>query len=357
MDRHRVDAALVRRAASEVFDRTVAPRWWAWAGAAAGVAGVAILAAALRMYWHEDRAEPIVAAPTTTTPVAAPPSTDGAVMDAEILLANPTLGANTGDQAFARLFDLWRVNFDAAQGRACEQAAQQGLECVYQKGSFGQLRVLNRPAILSLADTQGQKRQAVLSSLQDDTAHIDLGSGPVKVTLASLSRVWLGEYLIVWRPESLGQPLGQRALARGMQGDEVRSLRRGLAVLDGRDIAPADAQSQSDFYDDELARRIETFQRANRLNVDGIAGVQTQIVLDSIVNSGGAPRLLDTHARTLNSGEPAKSGRDSKASGRELRPGTVQSLSLIRPFGPPSPATGRRECGAAHGCGFKVAAS
>jgi general secretion pathway protein A len=180
---------------------------------------------------------------------------------------------------------------------------------VYQKGSFGQLRVLNRPAILSLADTQGQKRQAVLSSLQEDTAHIDVGSGPVKVTLASLSRVWLGEYLIVWRPESLGQPLGQRALARGMQGDEVRSLRRGLDVLDGREIAPADAQAQSDFYDDELARRIETFQRANRLNVDGIAGVQTQIVLDSIVNSGGAPRLLETQARTLNSGEPAKSGR------------------------------------------------
>jgi hypothetical protein len=37
---------------------------------------------------------------------------------------------------------------------------------------------------------------------------------------------------------------------------------------------------------------VEDFQRQHRLNVDGIAGVQTQIVLDTLNNSGGAPLLV-----------------------------------------------------------------
>jgi hypothetical protein len=37
---------------------------------------------------------------------------------------------------------------------------------------------------------------------------------------------------------------------------------------------------------------VEDFQRKYRLRVDGIAGVQTQIVLDALANSNGAPRLI-----------------------------------------------------------------
>jgi hypothetical protein len=37
---------------------------------------------------------------------------------------------------------------------------------------------------------------------------------------------------------------------------------------------------------------VEEFQRQHRLNVDGIAGVQTQIVLDTVTNSAGAPLLV-----------------------------------------------------------------
>jgi hypothetical protein len=37
---------------------------------------------------------------------------------------------------------------------------------------------------------------------------------------------------------------------------------------------------------------VEDFQRTHRLNVDGIAGVQTQIVLDTLSNTTGAPLLI-----------------------------------------------------------------
>jgi hypothetical protein len=37
---------------------------------------------------------------------------------------------------------------------------------------------------------------------------------------------------------------------------------------------------------------VEDFQRQHRLNVDGIAGVQTQIVLDTLSSTDGSPQLL-----------------------------------------------------------------
>jgi general secretion pathway protein A len=104
--------------------------------------------------------------------------------------------------------------------------------------------------------------------------------------LSSLSKFWLGDYLLLWRP----QAAGQRALAVGMRGDEVRWLRRSLDRL--QNLSPVVDDLPNDYYDEALAKRVATFQREHRLTVDGIAGVQTQIVLDSAVDASNAPRLL-----------------------------------------------------------------
>ena len=73
-----------------------------------------------------------------------------------------------------------------------------------------------------------------------------------------------------------------------MQGDGVRWLRDSLNSLEGK-AAESDAD---DYYDEELTRMVENFQRRYRLRVDGIAGIQTQIVLDTLNNPAGAPLLL-----------------------------------------------------------------
>ena len=44
--------------------------------------------------------------------------------------------------------------------------------------------------------------------------------------------------------------------------------------------------------DDELAIAVQNFQREHRLNVDGIAGVQTQVVLDTALADPNSPVLL-----------------------------------------------------------------
>jgi general secretion pathway protein A len=193
-------------------------------------------------------------------------------------------GQTTTETAFAQLFALWGAKFDAAKGRPCNQAQQQGLECVYQQGSWGQLRTLNRPAILTLIDDAGNAHQVVISGLSSEAAQVRFADTTREISIASLSRIWFGDYLILWRP----QVATPRALSAGMQGAGVRWLRESLNTAHGR----AKDGNSSDVYDEDLVRMVEEFQRQHRLNVDGIAGVQTQIVLDTINNSTGAPLLV-----------------------------------------------------------------
>ena len=106
--------------------------------------------------------------------------------------------------------------------------------------------------------------------LDSEAAKINLPDSTHEVSINSISRLWYGEYLVLWRP----QVQSPRALSAGMQGAGVRWLRTSLNSVQG---LPNDANA-SDYYDEELVRMVEDFQRRHRLSVDGIAGVQTQIV-------------------------------------------------------------------------------
>jgi len=289
----RVGPALVRSAAGEVYGRTFRPPWMKALAATSAAAAVAVLALGVWLLIRgnepkqvETTAASVVApapAPVeTVAPVALPPAAPAAADMADLLKEN---GAETNTEgAFAQLFSLWGGKFDPTHGRPCDQALQQGLECVYQQGSWGQLRTLNRPAILTLIDDSGNAHQVVIASLNDGNASIELKSAQHEVSIASISRFWYGDYLVLWRP----QVASPRALSAGMQGDGVRWLRQSLNTAQGR----ASAEKPSDVYDQELVRMVEDFQRQHRLNVDGIAGVQTQIVLDTLNNSAGAPLLM-----------------------------------------------------------------
>jgi general secretion pathway protein A len=295
-EQHHIGPALVRAAASEVYGRTFSPPWMkVLIGTSAGL-GVIVLALAVWLLIDMNRSPqtpPMAAAPAAavTTPESAE-AAPAAVADALEPPAEPDIasvlqthaGQTNTETAFAQLFALWGGTFDPENGRPCDQALQQGLECVYQQGSWGQLRTLNRPAILTLIDDNGNAHQVVVAGLNAANAQIKLPDAPLQVPIASISSLWYGDYLVLWRP----QVAAPRALSAGMQGDGVRWLRRTLNTVHGR---PAE-DTGSDFYDEELVHMVEEFQRKHRLKVDGIAGVQTQIVLDALANSAGAPRLI-----------------------------------------------------------------
>ena len=293
----KINASLVRRAAGEVYGRRFLPTWLGWV---VGSMSVAALAATLFLGWqfwrHQspvlsasraiksataDRAAPHAAAVAPATPAAvAAPAPKLASVNA-LLQANE---ANTTDAAaFRRLLALWGTALSDDRD-PCGQAAKAGLACLDQRGSWAQVKTLNRPAILTLTDDRGQRHRVVLSGLDDKTATLNLGEHNEKVAIDDLSRDWFGEFTLVWKPKTSHT----RLLSVGMQGDEVRWLRRSLNALGGGASDPENA----DVYDQQLAIAVQNFQREHRLNVDGIAGVQTQVVLDTALADPNSPLLL-----------------------------------------------------------------
>jgi general secretion pathway protein A len=294
-EQHRIGPSLVRDAASEVYGRSFTAPWTRLLiGASAVVATIGLGLGIWQLLPDRTGGDDKIVATTaqpeaiptavTVEPVPSPPqpAAPPTTQEIETLLSEP--GRTTTETAFAQLFGLWGATFDAAKGRPCNQAQQQGLECVYQQGSWGQLRTLNRPAILTLIDDTGNAHQVVVAGLNSETAKVLAPEAMRDISIASLSRLWYGDYLILWRP----QVATPRALSAGMQGAGVRWLRDSLNTAHGR----SKADNSSDYYDEELVRMVEDFQRQHRLNVDGIAGVQTQIVLDTLNNTGGAPLLI-----------------------------------------------------------------
>jgi general secretion pathway protein A len=290
----KITAGLVRRAAGEVYGRRIMPAWLSWI---VGSLGAAALAGTLFLGWqylrHQNsalsasRASKTAAISTSAAPVAPPPVVAPAAAPHKLKSVNALLEANeantTDAAAFRRLLSLWGTALSDDRD-PCGQAAKAGLACLDQRGSWTQVRTLNRPAILTLTDERGQRHRVVLSSLDDTTATLNLGEHNEKVSLDDLSRDWFGEFTVVWKPKTLRT----RLLSLGMQGDEVRWLRRSLNALAGGASDPEHA----DVYDQELAIAVQNFQREHRLNVDGIAGVQTQVVLDTALADPSSPLLL-----------------------------------------------------------------
>ncbi|HMK87757.1 MAG TPA: AAA family ATPase [Steroidobacteraceae bacterium] len=280
-----VTPALVRRAAGEVYGRRFAPRWVGWVAGAVILACVSALAFAAASFWQHQTsplraaAKTTVQAPVHIEPPAPPPPPPISI---DSLLADNA--GTTGDAAaFRRLLALWGTAM-ADDRNPCIQAQKAGLACLDQRGSWAQVRALNRPAILTLADNEGHRHRVVLSALDEELATLDLGEHSVRVPLKELSRDWFGEFTVVWKPKT---PRA-RLLSLGMRGDEVRWLRRSLNALHG---AASDPETE-DVYDQQLAVAVQDFQREHRLNADGIAGLQTQVVLDTALAEPGSPLLM-----------------------------------------------------------------
>jgi murein L,D-transpeptidase YcbB/YkuD len=75
-----------------------------------------------------------------------------------------------------------------------------------------------------------------------------------------------------------------------MRAPAVRWLRRSLQRINGLPVE----EGASDRYDAALVALVEDFQRKNRLAVDGIAGLQTQVVLDAALRDPNTPFLHST---------------------------------------------------------------
>ncbi len=306
LESRRVTRRLIRRAAAEVRGQLDKSPWLRPLAAAAGIAGIAIIAASVWSVTRQPEAMPLASAeviaaepdPVQSSAAESPPEeapqiTDEPALDiAEQPPPEPALdeqlqlaGELTGTPyALISLFEAWGLEYRSSAKGGCVQAGEAGLACLYQRGSWTGLRQMDRPAILTLVDNNGDDHEVVLTAIYGDSAELSIGGVRVEHPVEAITSAWFGQYMLLWRPAG-GVAV---ALGPGSHSPEVVWLRKSLAAIDSR---YASSQVSSDEYDADLEQVVRAFQRDHRLDVDGLAGQQTQIIINSLLAVDGTPRL------------------------------------------------------------------
>ena len=309
VESRRVNKRLVRRAAAEVSGEAERPVWLRPALATTAVVGIAVIAASVWSYSQQSAgnpseavldvpatavaaepqaqelaAEPEVAQPEPAAEIAVEPV--AAAVDTPTLNEQLQLGATltTTPGALTSLFETWGLEYQASAQSGCLQANEAGLVCLYQRGSWSGLKQMDRPVIMTLVDDDGENHEVLLTAVRGDTAELSIGGILVDHPASSLLQSWFGQYMLLWRPPG-GTPV---SLVRGARNENVVWLRNSLAAIDPRYTS---ADQESDLYDADLEQLVRRFQRDHRLSVDGVAGQQTQIVINSLLAVDGTPRL------------------------------------------------------------------
>ena len=286
----KIGKKLVERAAAEVSGQKFAAGLIRWAVPVLGIAGAGIIALGIWSIFRQPDSEPqeVISVPLQSR-VADTINTGSPTVEA-VGLEDALIDAGTSTDtksAMATLFGLWGVDYQAGNGTACSQAEAAGLSCLFQRGSWTGIRQLDRPVVLTLSDRNGNTHQPVLVSLNDESGELAFGDIRSTHSIEEISTLWFGEYLLIWRP-----PNGDaKAIKPGMRDENVRWLRQSLAAIDTDYDVQAGALADLDYFDVELEQKLKDFQRQHRLKVDGLAGQQTQIIINSSLALDGIPRL------------------------------------------------------------------
>jgi general secretion pathway protein A len=291
-EKRRVSQRLVRRAAAEVTGRPDALGWTRWLLATLGIAAVVVAGA----YALSQLDRPAAVTEPTVAAVAAAPETEAEPESAvPAVVAGPETSLDdelriadeltSEDAALSTLFGLWGLSYQRGAATGCSQAEAEGYYCLYQRGAWSNIRQFNRPAVLTLIDREGDAHRVVLTAIEGEQAELSIGGVVVTHPVDEITDLWFGQYLLLWHPPT-GVPV---AMVPGFRGAGVLWLRRSLAAIDERYRTSAE---DSDVYDDDLQNRVRMFQRDNRLDVDGLAGQQTQIIVNSLLAADDTPRLV-----------------------------------------------------------------
>ena len=286
---------LIKRAAAEVSGELDSSPVMSRMAMAVGLLGIVVVIASI---WSISRnlepvalPTPVIEAPVTTAiepqpaensnKIVAAPETPQATLSEELALAGEL---TTPNFALTSLFDLWGLQYTRGSQSGCSQAAAAGLACLNQRGSWNGLLQLNRPAVLTVIDDDGNSHELVLTAIQGDSAELSIGGVAVTHPVSEITELWFGEFMLLWRPPG-GAPA---SLSPGSRGAKVVWLRHSLATIDDR---YGSDNIDGDEYDANLQSVVRAFQRDHRLVVDGLAGQQTLIIINSLLESDGSPRL------------------------------------------------------------------
>ncbi len=302
--RAQIDARIVERAAAEVFGQESLPRPWRQNPTARwglfGLLSLSLMGAAAGGAWvWQSRSDLASASPKGKAPLtplppalhALPAKTESASSSASATAASPgaaepsmdisrsapaaalSLGLRKENEAWQALAKLWGA--EAPDTDPCAALAKQQLQCFRSSSNnkglaneghgLSLLRLLNRPALLSLRDEAGQPFYVLLLRLDDQTATLSLGAQTQRISLLALSQQWSGEFNTLWRA-----PAGYstRGPNRALQPWINTQLDRAFG-----EAAPSNAQ--------DLKTRLAAFQRAQGLRGDGQIGPVSLMLLNA----------------------------------------------------------------------------
>lgn len=286
-----VTRPILKRAAAEVFGdgQGAASPKRVWPLAAAVVLACAAAAAA-GWQWSGKNAPAVVAKAAAPGPKAAPPKAPAAVVGAAATTAiTATTAAATPaygsiDDALPELARLWDVKLGA--GSPCQAALKANLHCHQGKGGLYELRLLDRPAILTLHEGS-QVGYVVLVKLTDTTATLRMNGANQELSVASVAARFDGQYTTLW-----SAPRGFREQITGDDmGPDVDWIAAQLADVNG---TPAPSLGQA--FDKRTRQQLRQFQGQQNLKADGVAGPRTYMRLNQLAGVA-EPRLLAAKER------------------------------------------------------------
>ena len=176
--------------------------------------------------------------------------------------------------AYKSLFNQWGILYNPDNNvPVCQQAETNNLRCLEDLGSMNILRNLNRPVVLKLIDENGLKYYATLTSLNNNSAFLQVGTVALEVDIPDIESQWSGNYMLLWKtpPGYVGD------MVPGWKNTLVPWLEKKLAVLQKRKIeAP-----RNTVFNTNLIGHVKKFQLSNGLVPDGIVGTNTLILLNT----------------------------------------------------------------------------
>jgi general secretion pathway protein A len=178
--------------------------------------------------------------------------------------------------AFDALAEAWKVETasdgaDLSQAQDLERAARErGLSLLRFSGNLGALLRLDSPALLELSIPGTQDRRFIaLTGVKGDLLQTRPAvAGKEWISPVELERYWTGQGFIPWK-NSMTLP----SLGPGSTGESVRILQGLLAE------SKVYGGAATGVYDGETLTAVRTFQAANGLGQDGVAGQRTLILL------------------------------------------------------------------------------
>lgn len=185
--------------------------------------------------------------------------------------------------AYRTLAALWEIEATAEIMQApCEQLQAEGLRCMHIQTGIWMLERLNRPALVRLAGESGEIRFAVIRSLDEESALMQIDQQQWQISRADLEARWLDNSTILWR----SPPGYVDSLRPGDDGEAIAWLARQLDRIQGQMIPP----HSSTTMDAMMVERLKQLQELEGLHPDGTAGVQTLIRINDRIALPG-PRL------------------------------------------------------------------